>query len=362
MKLFKLVTLKLKSYFRKPTLLLVLAAFLLVLWAILNFTSTNTAETFVLPIGIVDLDHTNYSDLILQRVSRKDTISIQTTSMEEGLKQVSTGKLEAVYILKEGLMDKILDDDLSEIIEIIKSPVSLSAEIIEELFAAEVMRLSSNADAADIVLKQYAHTLGNNPNLWQDAWKATDAYWEPSPIITVDYGSTSQVSGQIENQEITNIKDNLSEILLLTLITFSILIGSSSLLGEKNNGIIKRIISTGTPLWIYLLSNVLTLVIIHVVGLVLVMTFTNQIHNLTGNLAFYTIYMVWISILGLLIVAFTKKMQHLLIIIPFVTLLSGLLVWKTQVYNSLTTSLWVLTILSLAMLMVAIVSFKRNVF
>lgn len=364
MKLCKLIILRLKSYFRKPTLLIALAGFLVVLWAILNFTKADTRETFVLPIGVVDLDQTSYSDLILSRVAKKESISIKTRTMDEGLKQVRTGKLEAVYILKEGLMDKILADDLADIIEVIKSPVSLSAEIVGELFAAEVMRLSSNADAADAVLKQDKDkNIDNRDKLWQEAWDLTDGYWEPSPIITIDYRSTAtNAPSNSKNIEITEIKDKVSEILLLSLMTFSILIGSSSLLAEKNNGLIKRIISTGTSLWIYLLSSVLTLVVIHALGLLVIMAFTNQLHGLMGKLTLYMVYMLWAGALGLLMVAFTKKMQQVLITIPFITLLNSLLLWKVQVYNNLASHLLVLTLLTVVMLLIATKSFKNKFF
>lgn len=335
MKLYKLIILRLKAYFRKPTLLLALVGFLLLVWVILNFTNTNPKETFVLPIGVVDLDQTQYSQLIIQRISNKETISIKTTTEEESLKQVSTGKLEAVYILKEGLMANILDGNTEQIIDIVKSPVSLSAEIIGELFAAEVMRLASNVDAARYVVKQYGKNVKNKDMLWEEAWKRTDGYWEPSPVITIDYQSTlKEPTSDIKNQEITKIKRNISEILILTLLMFSILVASSPLLNEKNNGILKRITSTGTPLWIYLLSNVLTIMIIHAMGLLLITLFTGTINTLTSNLMLYIIYMIWASILGLIIVTLTKKMQQLLIIVPFITLCNSLLIWKFQVYNS----------------------------
>ncbi len=361
MKLCKLILLRLKSYVRKPTLLIGLTGFLVILWAILNFIKTDTGETFVLPIGVVDLDQTPYSDLILTRVAKKESISIKTSSMDEGIKHVKTGKLEAVYILKEGLMDKILEDDLSDIIEVVKSPVSLSAHIIGELFAAEVMRLSSNSDAADAVLKQHKDkTLDNEDRLWQEAWDLTDGYWEPSPIITIDYRSTARNSASnSKNIGITKIKDNMSEILLLSLITFSILIGSSPLLTEKHNGLITRIISTGTSLWVYLLSSVLTLVLIHTLGLLIIMAFTHQLHSLTGNLIPYIVYMFWAGALGLLTVAFTNKMQQVLITIPFITLLNSLVLWRIQVYNDLASSLLALIILTILMLLIATKSLKR---
>ena len=71
--------------------------------------------------------------------------------------------------------------------------------------------------------------------------------------------------------------------------------------------------------------------------------------------------MVWAGGLGVLIVALSKKMQQLLIIIPFTTLLNSLLILKMQGYNSFGSALLVLTLLSLTMLIVAISTFNYKV-
>ena len=362
MKLCRLILLRLMAYLKKPLFLLALGGLLVGMWGILHFTHTTISEPLVLPIGVVDLDQTPYSDLITKRVGKKETISVRATSLDDALKQVSTGKLEAVYVLKEGLMEKILADDLDEIIEIIKSPVSLSAEIIGELFAAEVMRLSSNTTAANTVSKAYADGPQHAASLWQEAWDQTDNYWEPSPVITTDYRSTNKApSSYRQNQEIQQIQNNLSELLLLSLLTFSILMASSSLLIEKDNGIIRRIISTGTPLWIYLLSSLLSLVVIHILGLCIIFFFTGQVGQLIGVLLLYSLYMVWAGALGLLILAFIKRMQQLLMVMPFVTLLNSLLILKLQGYNSHGRPILILSLLSISTLMVAISAFNHKV-
>lgn len=333
MKLYKLIQLRLKTYFRNTPLILALGLFLFILWTILNFTSKGKQDVFAIAIGIVDLDQTKYSALITERVSKNDTISIETLSQEEALKQVSTGKLEAVFILKQGLMDEILKGKTNEIIEIVKSPVSLSAEIIGELFSAETMRLSSNVDTANEISQLYGSSLDEKNILWKEAWERTDGYWEPGPLITIDYRSTDQdMSGNDSIKDITKIKENTSQILILTLLMFSILIATSSLLNEKNNGTFKRIASSDTPLWIYLLSAVLSIVIVHTLGLIIMMSFSKSLWTETAEfvkeLTIYIIYMVWAGSLGLSMIFFTKKKQDLLIVIPFIALTNGLLMWS----------------------------------
>jgi len=330
MKLYKLIQLRLKTYFRNPSFILTLGLFLITLWGILHFTYGDKKDVFVLPIGIVDLDQTTYSELIIERLAKKNTISIKMLSQEEALKQVSTGKLEAVYILNKGLMDGILNGNLNEIIEIVKSPVSLSAEIIGELFSAETMRLSSNVDAANNISRKYGTQ--NKDGLWDEAWKHTDQYWEPQPPITIDYYSTSQhPTNSDTNTEIAQIKENTSQMLILILLMFSILIATSTLFNEKTNGTLKRIISTGTPLWIYILSIILSIVILHTLGLLMMMLFTQSLWGETTELVrqfiLYILYMIWAGALGTAIALLSKKMQHLLIIIPFIALSNGLLIW-----------------------------------
>lgn len=333
MKLYKLTRLRLKTYFRNPSFILILGLFLVILWGILCFTNKDQKDVLILPIGLVDLDQTQYSDLIIKGVAKKNTISIESFSLEEAFKQVRTGKLEAVYILKKGLMDQILKGNTNEIIEIVKSPVSLSAEIIGELFSAETIRLSSNVDAANDITLRYKGTLEDQEALWNEAWQRTDGYWEPDPLITINYRSTRQnLIGNENNLAMAQIKENTSQLLILTLLMFSILIATSALLNERNNGTLKRIISSGTPLWIYLLSVILSIVILHTLGLLVIMFFTKSLWietaELIKQLALYILYMMWAGILGVTMVSFTKKMQHLLIIIPFIALSNSLLIWS----------------------------------
>lgn len=334
MKLFKLIILRLKSYFKKPAFIFAFLGFLIVFWAILNFTNSRVSDTLILPIGVIDLDQSEYSKLIVSRVSQKNTIDIKTTDMDEALKQVSVGKLEAVYILQEGLMDSIISGNTENIIEIVKSPVSLSEKIIGELFSAEAMRLSSNVDAARSVSRQYSNLVDDKDKLWSEAWDSTDRYWEPSPLITIDYRS-SKIGHDVNpnNTEDSTIVNNVLEILIITLLTFSILVASSSLLTEKNNGTFKRIISTGTPLFIYILSCIITILTIHLIGVFVILLSTGELGLLLTNIASYLLYMIWASILGIIIVTFASSMQQLLILIPFITLCNSLLIWKLQVYN-----------------------------
>ena len=273
MKLYKLTLLRLKLYFKNPTLAVSFTVFLVILWAILKFTSINEDEVLVLPIAIIDLDQSAYSKLIIDRVSKKETISISSLSQAEALKQVSTGKLEAVYILKEGLMDHILEGKLAEIIEIVKSPVSLSAGLIGELFAGEVMRLSSSVDAANSVVGDYG-TDGQDLDLWEAAWDFTESFWEPSPLITIDYSPVNN-NHQIKTdylQATTHIKSKIGLYLMASLILFSLLVGVGSLIKEKNTGILNRVMSTQTPLWTYLLSSILSILILHTLGTLLIYT------------------------------------------------------------------------------------------
>lgn len=331
MKLYRLIGLRLKTYFKNLSFILTLGLFLVILWGILNFTQDKKKNVFTLPITIIDLDQTSYSNLIIDRVAKKSTISIKNLSIEESFKQVSTGKLEAIYILQEGFMDQILKGNINEIIEIVKSPVSLSAEIIGELFSAEVMRLSSNVSAANDVARKYQ--AADKDSLWKEAWELTDANWEPTPLITIDYHSTNQnLPKEGINTEIIQIKKNTSQILILTLLMFSILIATSSLLNEKNNGTLKRIKTSSTSLIIYILSVILSIVILHALGLLSITLLARpapiQLTDFLRHFVLYIIYMFWAAGLGVTIVLFSKKMQHLLIIIPMIALLNGLLLWN----------------------------------
>lgn len=317
-----------------PVNLIVLCCMPVMVIAFMSLLMNGTAKDYRIPIAIIDLDGSEYSELVVKRVSQKSSIAVQNCDMEEAIKKVSTGKLEAAYIIKKGFMQKILDDDIDGIVQILKSPSSISAEIIGELISSEVIRLSSNVMAANYVVQEYKKMnkvtgQSEQKDIWEKAWKYTDAQWEPKPLMTIDYKEIR--GGNLTGETDTNISNHLLNIIygiLISYLMFSMLIANSWLITEKSEGIIKRVLSSPMKLSTYMLGNIFSAAIINLlsVGLVMILLkqfFTLRYIYLKETALLLTAYLLSLGAISLFLACILKSISQLQIVAPTVTLISS---------------------------------------
>lgn len=317
-----------------PVNLIVLCCMPVMVIAFMSLLMNGTAKDYRIPIAIIDLDGSEYSELVVKRVSQKSSIAVQNCDMEEAIKKVSTGKLEAAYIIKKGFMQKILDDDIDGIVQILKSPSSISAEIIGELISSEVIRLSSNVMAADYVVQEYVK-MGKAPNvmvqknIWQEAWKYTDSQWEPEPLMTIDYQEIS--GGKLTNQTNAGQSNHLPNIvygMMISYLMFSMLIASGWMIIERREGIIKRILSLPIELSTYIMNNILSAVVLNGITTGMAMILITYLFNIpyiyfTKTILLFTAYLLSLGAISIFLACILKSISQLQIVIPTLTLASS---------------------------------------
>lgn len=176
---------------RRPVeAVLLLLALPLTIYLVTILLPTNLG-TQGIPVALVDQDHSPYSQLVIERVSQEPLVQAFLISEEEARRLILQGKLESAFIFKEGFMEKLEQGERQQIIEIVHAPSSLSIALIRELVGSEVIRLASNAQAANFVQKEYVErkiiSTAESASLWQEAWEHTDGYWEPEPLMSIKY-------------------------------------------------------------------------------------------------------------------------------------------------------------------------------
>lgn len=144
-----------------------------------------------IPVALVDQDQSPYSRLVLERVSQEPLVQALFISEEEARRLILQGRLETAFIIKEGFMEKLKQGERRQIIEVVHAPSSLSVALMRELVGREVIRLASNAQAANVVQKEYLKrniiSTDEAERLWHEAWEHTDEYWEPEPLMSIIY-------------------------------------------------------------------------------------------------------------------------------------------------------------------------------
>lgn len=241
-----------------------------------------------LPIALVDLDNTDYSRLVMDRVAESPLLLAYTTDEETALRQVVTGRKEAAVILEDGFMENIIAGRVEGIIRLARSPSSISAGVVGEVASAEVLRLTGNVMAADMVLEQYVHYLGeelgedlgeehlDRDKIWNEAWAFSDELWEPPRLMRLQYRET----GNGEMDDPAGVQPGFGSakektMVLLGLLTagimFLMLFLNGWLVEEKACGIAARLRSTAIKPALYLAGNSLAVVAVALLSTLIVL-------------------------------------------------------------------------------------------
>ena len=116
------------------------------------------------------------------------------------------------------------------------------AEMVAEYLASEVVRLQANTLAADQVVEAYeARGLGRD-SLWQEAWTYADSFWEPEPLMRIDYREM-QAGRPVSDQTSPAVPLTLHG-LIASLVLFNTLLTAGSLIDERRSGVLLRLRTT----------------------------------------------------------------------------------------------------------------------
>ena len=293
---------------------------------------TITSESHVIPIALVDQDKTPYSELVIERIKERPTLKIMLMGEDDAVRQVKSKKNEAAYVIEKGFMEQIQQGKPSQIIRIIKSPASLSAEMVGEYLAGEVMRLNTNETAAEIVVREYekmgladSHAV---ENLKKEALEYTDAQWRPEPLMPMEYREYLGEKPREKESQINSILFPYG--LLASLILFNAFLAVGWIIEERFNGIIPRVKSTTTGLRFYFAGNYLFIFIIGLLTLLFSMLLLRLGLGIRLNISLMTMillisYLICISGMTMLFGVFLKTPFQLQVTAPLFTLTTGLL-------------------------------------
>jgi len=198
----------------------------------------------VIPVAVVDEDGSDYSGTLLERLSGKKGIRIAAVSRKEALKMLEGNEVEEVFVIKKGFEEQIVNGNTKQIIDLVKSPSSYSADFVSEVAAGEVMRFIADNMAVDWVLNRYKRL--NKPiskSLADEVFNYTDSQWEPKPLMTVEYRELEGNGLKAVEAASMPAATATSTGIIIVFIMFYVLFSSGWLIEEKMNGTLKRLVS-----------------------------------------------------------------------------------------------------------------------
>jgi len=242
-------------------------------WGILTFYMEGGRS---IPVGIVDLDKSDFSETVIERFNNNSSVEIIRTDEKSAPKLISNGVLETVIIISPDFSTQIKKGEQTNLFTILSPPSGISSGVVTELFIAQVSRIYFNCvTATDIVKERSSKNTGLTTSekdiLWLEAFSYSDAFWEPQPLMTIEYSilpvseapenSVTNIQKPViapssnESEVLTAINTILRNIFILLFIVYILLclfLCSGSIIDEKENGTIHRLLSLrfSIPTWL----------------------------------------------------------------------------------------------------------------
>jgi ABC-2 type transport system permease protein len=295
----------------------------------LDLSVEKTANATKIPVVIVDEDASEYSKTVIARVSKNPAVAVRVVNQDEARNEIETQKAAIGFLIPEGFMESIQENNEDELVTMWLSTGTLSHGLVREIFASEVKRLSSNSYGANTVLKTYGKSekldTNEQASVWKDAWAYSDKHWDPVPLMTVDYkvGATKEKAQAV--------KDNSTSIyipgMLVLLMLFSFLWNSWPI-KDRNSGMRSRVPYSVGGFSIYWGGNALGILILQLELLVLLIGFGwwkgELVLNASTILALLG-YVLFLNALSLLFAYFVHSNRTWQAVTLFVVLETSLL-------------------------------------
>lgn len=315
----------------------------------LYFFYEETVEEGKIPIGLLDLNQTDYSARIVERLLTHDSIRVVLLE-ESALKQkVVTNQVDTAVVITSDFKAKLENGETKQLIEVFHSNTSLATPIVKEVLAAEVMRLLSNKAAADRVIDRIEkYGLTANPaveeqnkssnrgnghssleEMWLAAWEYTDAQWEPIPLMTIKVTELDFYKSEVE----IPVNKSLEPLLLIISTLMMYFAFSLSHWVFEDQLVRKRFMFSVLRASHYFLGNFFAAYLVAFVQLVIfvglfVVIVPNVSFVILGSLL--VMYIACCLLIGIIIASFCRSVKQALVVNLVVVAATSMLVGPQQ--------------------------------
>lgn len=311
--------LKWLTYFLLPVLSVIIAG------AFIN----QTYHHVKVPIAIVDNSQSDYSQFVKQALGESKALTmIKEQDAVDAIQLLEKNKVDSVFVIPADFEDRVIRLELDDLITVHRTPMSLSAGIVQEVIASAITRLSTNVMAANKVESAYRELgiLTDSP-IWDEAWSYTDNQWKPEPLMTINY--REQTVAQVEEVSVEDIqteKERSSYFFVsLALYMLVILMAVEWLVDDRNYQRVQRLKSYRISVWSYLIGNTLPYFITFILSLLtLVIVLKNSfiMVDIAHGLSLYILFFIACLSLSVLVGVLTSTRSQLYVTTLAIVLLS----------------------------------------
>lgn len=313
-----LLLIKLTDLFRHPVKLLFYTVIPIISVFLLGILLEEGQRGIKVPIALVDEDESEFSELILKRMKGEERIQIIPAQIEEAEKMLLKHEVDSVFIIKDGFQKQLFEGKEDSIVDILLTDASVAYGIVREAIAAEILRLSSNIQAADWVERSFQDLgiLKSSPDdLWNEAFRYTDGQWEPEPLMTANFvlENVNNENNEINESVIVNngIENLYSPYIgIWTFFAMLVTILSLDWLVKEKTSLFPRMKSTAKGMTGYLIASIIAIFVLHLIQLFIFIGIGNYLDKFIVNislLGWMAIYILFSLSIGVLLAAYAKN-------------------------------------------------------
>lgn len=300
----------------------------LVLALIMGYAQRDEKLGYV-PLAVVDEDESQLSEALISSLSQKEGLKIMQTSRGEAADLLRNEKAEAALFILNGFEDAIESGETDGILEIVKSPASVSSEVIKEIVAAEVMQLKAPELAYDWITGRFQENGVDSKVTRQEVRDHVESYLKPVPPMTIAYEEIKADPIAMEEVSIPSYAAASAGVLVL-FVMLTMIFGSGWICEERSNGTLNRIFSSPGALLPVFLGNTLALSVLGLFQTFLFVIIQQAFFGVTMLSGFCSwmvmmAYILCVAAVSMLLASLFKTAAQLQAIAPVFSIITGLM-------------------------------------
>lgn len=282
-----------------------------------------------IPMAIVDEDDSVLSKALISSISQKEGLRVIRADREEADALLRDEKAEVAVLITEGFEAAVESGKTRGILELVKSPSTVSAELVKEIVAAEVMRLKASEFAYDWIVERYRENGVDQKISRREIRDHVEDYLEPVPPMTIVYEEIAGSPVSTEDVSIPPFAAASAGVLIL-FVMLTLIFGSGWICEERSNGTLSRIFSSPGALLPVFLGNTLALFVLGLFQTLLFVVIQQVFFDVSMLAGFYpwlvtAAYILCAAAVSMLMASLFKTAAQLQAIAPVFSIITGLM-------------------------------------
>lgn len=310
-KLINIILLRLKLIFRNPSIKVLMIAILAIFVALIGSLYANVENSINLKIAYVNEGDSNFSYEIIQNIYKNEFLEPVETTLEKGIQKIKKGEVEALFVIKADIEDKILDGKFDELIDFYYLLDNRLSPMIGDVFVGEMLQEISILTAINYLEDAVDEGYDKEEVLKKayDYGKELAKHKKENYYVNIEFITRSEnITENIKNIDNKIIYKQMILGIILTFLSFFILFTSINIVKDKENKIINKVIISKTSIISIILGEYFSIFISSsFIALIFAIISAYYSRNFVNTfLSNYIVLLLFIASFSALIIALTK--------------------------------------------------------